>query len=96
MVEYVLVMKKSSFNICSFRGNYQIESIEIQVTRNARLTSSGLGQVSDEQTPIPVTQIEDEKREASVNIFDRYSRILLPSGYILFIVCYFLQYFKYL
>ena len=96
MVEYVLVMKKSSLNICGFRGNYQIESIEMQVTRNARLTSSGLGQVSDEQTPIPVTQIEDQKRQGSGNIIDRYSRVLLPSSYILFIVCYFLHYLKYL
>ena len=96
MVEYVLVIKKLSFNICSFRGTYQVESAEMQVVRNPRLTSSGLGQVSDEQTPIPLRVIENQKGQASVNIFDRYSRILMPSSYILFIVFYFLYHLKYL
>ena len=95
MVEYVLVMKKLSFNICSFRGSYQIESTEIQVVTNSRLTSSGLGQVSDDQTPVPLRVIENQC-QASDNIIDRYSRILMPSSYILFIVFYFLYHLKYL
>ena len=48
MIEYVLVMKKVSLNVYSWRRKYQIESIEMQAARNAGPISSRHGERGNE------------------------------------------------
>ena len=91
MVEYVLVMKEVDFSFCSCSG-----SMEKQVLRVQELKSSP-EQVQDGVERPPMSMVTEEpKAQTNINTIDRYSRILLPLSYILFIVLYFLYYLKHL
>ena len=90
-------MKKVYANLCSSRGSNEMENLEMQVATNTEQASSEHDQVDDEQPPIPVNRAAKPKNpQTSVSTLDNYSRIFLPSSYILFIAFYFLYYMNHL
>ena len=93
MVEYVVAMNGAGFRLCSCRGSYQIECIEMQKARDNEQEHDPVG---NEQLPIPVIVTDKSKHQANDSTVDKVSKLLLPSSYILFVVFYFLYYLKYI